>query len=198
MLENWAWKPSTLQMMSGRHDAPSERLPLDLARKLEASKIAHAGLTNTRQVFLATLDQRLHSLPAIPPPEGLLAEIAAAAAAKDAASGTAAAAAGSAEADAATAALAKRAAAAVAEVDIEGVLRRLHDEVLGIPWTPGTNFAASFGHLAGGYDAAYYGASQGAQIARPTARRLLLACHACAFGRDGISLSPATALAAGP
>jgi len=165
MLENWAWKPSTLQMMSGRHDAPAERLPLDLARKLEASKIAHAGLTNTRQVFLATLDQRLHSLPAIPPPEGLLAEIAAAAAAKDAASGTAAAT-SSAEAAAAAAALAKRAAAAVAEVDIEGVLRRLHDEVLGIPWTRGTNFAASFGHLAGGYDAAYYGAYQGTQIAR--------------------------------
>jgi thimet oligopeptidase len=174
MLENWAWKPSTLQMMSGRHDAPSERLPLDLARKLEVSKIAHAGLTNTRQVFLATLDQRLHSLPAIPPPEGLFAEIAAA---KDAASS------GGADAAAATAALAKRAAAAVAEVDIEGVLRRLHDEVLGIPWTPGTNFAASFGHLAGGYDAAYYGASQRRQRGlRTRTQQCGASLHACMFG----------------
>lgn len=44
-----------------------------------------------------------------------------------------------------------------AQSDTAMVLKQLQSEIMLIEMTPGTNFAASFGHLAGGYDAQYYG-----------------------------------------
>lgn len=44
-----------------------------------------------------------------------------------------------------------------AKSDTAQVLKQLQSEIMLIDMTPDTNFAASFGHLAGGYDAQYYG-----------------------------------------
>ncbi len=43
------------------------------------------------------------------------------------------------------------------QVDTESVFSELAEPIMGVPATRGTNMAASFGHLADGYDAQYYG-----------------------------------------
>ncbi|CAM9388545.1 unnamed protein product [Chrysoparadoxa australica] len=46
---------------------------------------------------------------------------------------------------------------AQSKVDTEAVFASVQQQVTGLTATPGTNFAASFGHLAGGYDCSYFG-----------------------------------------
>jgi len=44
-----------------------------------------------------------------------------------------------------------------AKVDTAALLSEITEKYMTLPTTPGTNMAASFGHIAGGYDAQYYG-----------------------------------------
>jgi thimet oligopeptidase len=49
--------------------------------------------------------------------------------------------------------------AEVAKVDCGALFAKTWNDLMGLHVTPGTNFAASFGHIAGGYEAQYYGYS---------------------------------------
>ena len=65
MLENWVWKEESLRLMS-KHYKDGSPLPKEMLDKLVASKNANAGGFNLRQVFLATFDQRLHTMKGAP------------------------------------------------------------------------------------------------------------------------------------
>ncbi len=54
MLENWAYQPEVLKIISSG-------MPADLAKKLNAARRYDAGVRYSRQVFLATFDQDIHT-----------------------------------------------------------------------------------------------------------------------------------------
>ena len=59
-MENFAWEPEVLQMISGHYET-GESLPDELRDKLQASRTFHAGLQMLRQLELAIFDLRLHA-----------------------------------------------------------------------------------------------------------------------------------------
>ena len=54
MLENWAYEPEVLKIVS-------DGMPADLAQKLNAARKFDAGVKYTRQVFLGQFDQAIHT-----------------------------------------------------------------------------------------------------------------------------------------
>jgi len=74
MLENWVWQEESLRLMS-RHYKDGTPLPKEMLDKLVASKNANAGGFNLRQVFLATFDQRLHTMNTAPDTAQLVRDI---------------------------------------------------------------------------------------------------------------------------
>merc|ERR1712241_1310949 len=74
MLENWVWQEESLRLMS-RHYKDGTWVPKEMLDKLVASKNANAGGFNLRQVFLATFDQRLHTMNTAPDTAQLVRDI---------------------------------------------------------------------------------------------------------------------------
>ena len=61
MLENFVFRPEVLPLISQDPKDPSKSLPAELGKKLDAARSFDAGIKYTRQVFLASIDQYLHT-----------------------------------------------------------------------------------------------------------------------------------------
>jgi len=61
MLENWAYEPDVLALISEDPTNPDKSMPAALAEKLKKARKYNAGVHSSRQVFLATFDQRIHT-----------------------------------------------------------------------------------------------------------------------------------------
>ncbi len=62
MLENWAYAPEVLALISSDPKHPGQALPPDLAQKLNAARKYDAGVRYPRQIFLASFDQSIHTV----------------------------------------------------------------------------------------------------------------------------------------
>lgn len=63
MLENWAYHPEVLALISADPSDPKKPLPLELANKLSAARKYNAGVHYSRQVFLGSFDFAIHTAP---------------------------------------------------------------------------------------------------------------------------------------
>jgi Zn-dependent oligopeptidase len=69
MLENWCWEADILRNLSAhyqRKDAQGrpEKIPVELCDRIVTAKNVNAGLMNLRQIFFASFDMTVHTLPA--------------------------------------------------------------------------------------------------------------------------------------
>lgn len=61
MLENWVWKKSVLEKLSGHYKNPAEKLPGELIDKMLAAKTVNSGITYLRQASFALIDMTYHT-----------------------------------------------------------------------------------------------------------------------------------------
>lgn len=61
MLENWVYEKEVLDRMSGHYLDPAKKLPAETVEKLKAARSFDAGYRYTRQIFLASFDQAIHT-----------------------------------------------------------------------------------------------------------------------------------------
>jgi len=61
MLENWVYEKPVLDLMSGHYLDPTKKLPAETVAKIKLARTYDAGYRYTRQVFLASFDQSLHT-----------------------------------------------------------------------------------------------------------------------------------------
>jgi thimet oligopeptidase len=107
MLENFVYQPEVLALITEDPAHPGQTMPADLVARIAKARTYDAGVRYTRQVFLASFDQYLHT-------HG-------------------------------------------ADVDPDKIDHELRRSITGLGVDDREHFAASFGHLMGGYDAGYYG-----------------------------------------
>ena len=60
MLQNWVWDKKVLDTFAADYRDPSKKIPADLVKKLNDSKVANAGVLYRRQFAFASLDLALH------------------------------------------------------------------------------------------------------------------------------------------
>jgi thimet oligopeptidase len=60
MLQNWVWDKKVLDTFAADYRDPSKKIPADIVKKLNDSKLANAGVLYRRQFAFASLDLALH------------------------------------------------------------------------------------------------------------------------------------------
>jgi thimet oligopeptidase len=61
MLENWVFEPLVLDRLAGHFQDPARKLPRETIEKMREARMFDAGYKYTRQLWLATFDQVLHT-----------------------------------------------------------------------------------------------------------------------------------------